>query len=91
MKLRYLAIIQKIVPNKLLRVKKSQTEEDKKELPIIQKGGNIIIQHWNTKNEIPIDVDNINLPIIFSRNKVYSLADAEADKKNYELLYLFLI
>ena len=86
MKLRYLAIIQKIVPNKLLRVKKSQTEEDKKELPIIQKGGNIIIQHWNTKNEIPTDVENINLPIIFSRNQLYSLADAEAEKKNYELL-----
>lgn len=34
------------------------------------KGGSIIIQNWNTKNDIPVEIENINLPIIVDKSKI---------------------
>lgn len=37
---------------------------------LTNKGGSVIIQNWNTKSDIPAEVDNLNLPIIIDRGKV---------------------
>jgi len=41
-------------------------------LPMISnnKGGSIIIQNWNTKKDIPVEIENINLPIIVDKSKI---------------------
>ena len=34
------------------------------------KGGSIIIQNWNTKTDVPTEIENVNLPIIVDRGKI---------------------
>ena len=54
-------------------------------MPLISnnRGGGIIIQNWNTKNDIPSGIENINLPIIVDRSKIqHRLPDAKERLEN---------
>jgi hypothetical protein len=54
-------------------------------LPLITnaKGGSVIIQKWNTKNEIPAGIENVNLPIILDKFKIQNaLPDAKERIEN---------
>lgn len=54
-------------------------------LPLIpnNKGGSIIIQNWNTKNIIPAEIENVNLPIIVDKSKIqYGLPDVKERIEN---------
>ncbi len=67
-------------------MRKQEQDNEKKDLPAITRGGNIIVQNWNSKTQIPADVENVNLPIILNRNKILSLGDGENEKKETEQL-----
>lgn len=58
----------------MLKVKGQTSTGENKVLPqlpvLAHKGGSTIIQNWNTKKETPKDIADLNLPIIYDRNKV---------------------
>ena len=83
---------------KNLRIKGISTEVPSNtapSLPLItnNKGGSIIIQNWNTKNDIPPEIENVNLPIIVDRSKIqHGLPDMkeslEKEKNKKDELYI---
>jgi hypothetical protein len=57
------------------------------------KGGNVIIQTWNTRTEIPAEVPLANLPIIVDPRKIYenmtlrnSLPSLESERRKDDYL-----
>lgn len=62
--------VKRIKP-KELAIKENEKNESKAlpALNLTSRGGNVIIQNWSTKNEIPQDITNINLPIILDKTK----------------------
>jgi len=72
---------------KELSIKESE-KNDSKTLPVLNlstRGGNFIIQNWSTKNEIPDDVTNLNLPIILDRSKMLDFHKEWHKKKEKEV------
>ena len=79
--------------NKVKRIKpkelaiKTSEKNDFKELPALNlssRGGNVIIQNWSTKIEIPPDITNINLPIILDKTKILEFNKEGPNKKELD-------
>jgi hypothetical protein len=78
--------VKRIKP-KELSIKESD-KNDSKTLPVLNlstRGGNFIIQNWSTKNEIPEDITNLNLPIILDRSKMLDFNKEGHKKKEKEV------